>query len=139
MRISDWSSDVCSSDLCCRPARRPQGTPRGGECRRLPERLPCPAPRGDGSRGRGALLRQRRPDWQSPRVDAGGGGGRGRCLRDRLRDMVPAAAERACPDNAAARAGPLAGGGGAARKRIGEGKRVSVCVKLVGSSILNKK
>src|SRR3546814_1999520 len=41
MRISDWSSDVCSSDLCagkrlfrreggarCRPSRRPNGRPR---------------------------------------------------------------------------------------------------------------
>src|SRR3546814_18901735 len=31
MRISDWSSDVCSSDLC--PARRPRPRPRPGRGR----------------------------------------------------------------------------------------------------------
>src|SRR3546814_1846328 len=34
MRISDWSSDVCSSDLasneCCRQAARPRDRGRGG-------------------------------------------------------------------------------------------------------------
>src|SRR3546814_5963952 len=27
MRISDWSSDVCSSDLCCSRSPRPAGRP----------------------------------------------------------------------------------------------------------------
>src|SRR3546814_18978375 len=42
MRISDWSSDVCSSDLACRQGEAVEGTPRarprraghGDRCRR---------------------------------------------------------------------------------------------------------
>src|SRR3546814_2960991 len=37
MRISDWSSDVCSSDLPCRPARRSSALGGAGRARRRPE------------------------------------------------------------------------------------------------------
>src|SRR3546814_8009863 len=33
MRISDWSSDVCSSDLAFHDDLRPRGGPAHGECR----------------------------------------------------------------------------------------------------------
>src|SRR3546814_12581643 len=40
MRISDWSSDVCSSDLGAGATVR-EATKRGGHSRRLPAAAPC--------------------------------------------------------------------------------------------------
>src|SRR3546814_4570355 len=40
MRISDWSSDVCSSDLGAGATVR-DATKRGGHSRRLPAAAPC--------------------------------------------------------------------------------------------------
>src|SRR3546814_20381350 len=42
MRISDWSSDVCSSDLDCAPPQRRGNPPPPGSTRR---RLPSPGSR----------------------------------------------------------------------------------------------
>src|SRR3546814_7337772 len=57
MRISDWSSDVCTSDLLSAPAQPPRQRPairRGRHCRR-PARRACQTVR------RGARYRQRSP------------------------------------------------------------------------------
>src|SRR3546814_2876293 len=74
MRISDWSSDVCSSDLAGRAGRRP--APRPGSCfrRGYPRPLrgggrcgdPCPA----------RLWRRSQPPRARHDDDAGGGRGR---------------------------------------------------------------
>src|SRR3546814_17584069 len=47
MRISDWSSDVCSSDLCGRPKLVQQhlaGSSRSVRAAALPETMPASAP-----------------------------------------------------------------------------------------------
>src|SRR3546814_18669765 len=67
LRISDWSSDVCSSDLC--PARRADGA-GGNRCRRT-----VPAGRGDPARQHRRQLRDRKSVVEgksvSVRVDVG--------------------------------------------------------------------
>src|SRR3546814_7660098 len=57
MRISDWSSDVCSSDLCRDGALRPNGR-AGARCDVA--RLFCEAGRGSHGRG-GACTRASHP------------------------------------------------------------------------------
>src|SRR3546814_4961326 len=62
MRISDWSSDVCSSDLIPRRARRAgAGDPRVRAAARLDE-LGRAADRGAGVRARRAFIAQRRSE-----------------------------------------------------------------------------
>src|SRR3546814_51215 len=56
MRISDWSSDVCSSDLAPRG-----GHPRRLRCRGVRRRPPTPHPRGRLLRDRGPAGRIGRP------------------------------------------------------------------------------
>src|SRR3546814_6228697 len=70
MRISDWSSDVCSSDLVReghadtrRAERRPDHVPIDEAPRRLPRLLPRARRRGDGTGG------QRRKDQSPQGVD----------------------------------------------------------------------
>src|SRR3546814_4961427 len=64
MRISDWSSDVCSSDLCCRIRRPPPHAPRVRAPTGIPRRLdrdPVPW-----------QARRRRPPVQGARQQHGG-------------------------------------------------------------------
>src|SRR3546814_9253859 len=65
MRISDWSSDVCSSDLAGGRARAADGAGRLGRDRGVPPRDPAPAFRRDPA----ADLRQLRQLPQSARRD----------------------------------------------------------------------
>src|SRR3546814_12946384 len=132
MRISDWSSDVCSSDL---PARDHLGVAAartflgaGGH-----EQFGVGVRRDDGAdvapvehRAAGLVreidlaLEQRRTDL---RVDRRADGEDARALEAQRRVL-----ERA--------GGKIAGG---VRKRVVKGKRGSVRVELVGSRLLNKK
>src|SRR3546814_7767154 len=60
MRISDWSSDVCSSDLERREGRcRAPAFPRSGRAIQNSVRAVSQAARGDGARGCGAEARRR--------------------------------------------------------------------------------
>src|SRR3546814_14473723 len=68
MRISDWSSDVCSSDLAPRPARHPR--PRTALVRRK-RRRPAPSPPPPPRRGAAGS------NSRSPPRARGGGYGRG--------------------------------------------------------------
>src|SRR3546814_12399836 len=65
MRISDWSSDVCSSDLSRRPRRVPSPAPPAPRCRpsvgTLPWRLSAPSPSLEPSVQRRAALGSARP------------------------------------------------------------------------------
>src|SRR3546814_6033422 len=84
VRMSDWSSDVCSSDLAVRRRRDPAGSARTSRgIRREGERVSCTAPRPERRRGshlrpapsRGSLGRseERRVGKEcSVRVDLGG-------------------------------------------------------------------
>src|SRR3546814_14092572 len=57
MRISDWSSDVCSSDLCSR-SRRSRATPRAFRRRSArPEPAPGPSGAGEQVRAMSSLVR----------------------------------------------------------------------------------
>src|SRR3546814_10528366 len=79
MRISDWSSDVCSSDLAARAARSLAGMARAAR-----SRAPAAASRGEGVLGAaagpaaGTACEVRGTGRQrTPRLDAGSGAGRG--------------------------------------------------------------
>src|SRR3546814_15663102 len=117
MRISDWSSDVCSSDL----------TPRDP---------PCPAR--DGWNPRLAAMQQLSHSAVEPELDTrrprrrtqrsgGGGDERGHGRRKRRR---PHRGGRRCAHST----------GAAARKSVAEGQRVIVRVELwVGGNSIKKK
>src|SRR3546814_11183374 len=126
MRISDWSSDVCSSDLPCRQVDQPQHAPaedrleqRGGAARReiAAERpqsadeyqAPDPMP------ARHHLGKQRIGDGQHP--------ARGGTHHEANADVQGAAGHRAAED----------------RKDVGLGKRVSLRGDLRGGGYIKKK
>src|SRR3546814_12362888 len=121
MRISDWSSDVCSSDLPARP-RRPDDRRRrpGGGARRLPPAL---------ERQRGGRHRRQRS--------------RGRASDARRPQALPLRAHRVRRPASGGPARVAAGGSKvgaerADRKSVVEGKSVSVRVDLGGRRILKK-
>src|SRR3546814_17105560 len=129
MRISDWSSDVCSSDLrhCRRISHREARADPQFRRRRKPSDPAARTPRADrfGEPGRGQDLLRRQPCLE-PR-----GRGRSRRAADRRRHR---AAERARRAGAGGWPGP-----DGERKGVVEGKRGAVSVELGGSGILKKK
>src|SRR3546814_19030302 len=111
MRISDWSSDVCSSDL---PRRRACAAPRPGS----PPAGGCGARCAPGRRGRG---RRRTSPPSPPAAPA-----RCRCWRSPSRG------------GCAARGSAGSGGRRGDRESVVQGKRGAVRVDLGGRLIMNK-
>src|SRR3546814_20590617 len=112
MRISDWSSDVCSSDLCFRSAVAATcGTSErrsrpGRSARTIPPSRPTPAGTG-GLRGGGAFSCARR-------------GFSSRRCRGRIPTILPCAIRRGTPCRAVKHAWPI----GRARVRERGGRDV---------------
>src|SRR3546814_6639806 len=79
MRISDWSSDVCSSDL-------------GDDGSQGPRALPAAAPRADGARSWARHGRTAAADRQGPGGRAAFGGYESGRLKHSLPDLVMAPA-----------------------------------------------
>src|SRR3546814_14757451 len=118
MRISDWSSDVCSSDLGRLEATRDRPSP--------PARALMPDPR------RPCAISQQ----SSPRLRSGG--------RARLRGVMSMAQFQILCPHSEAEWRPITiefifAPNGEDRKSVGKGKSVSVRVDLGGRRIIKKK
>src|SRR3546814_11741350 len=106
MRISDWSSDVCSSDLAGRPASAAGGQP------------------GEGRRARAA--RRRRHGAEAAGDRAAGGRQGQRCPGQAARQVVGAAEVAAQPGGRSHRPPQDPGGGRSEERRVGK-ECVSTC------------
>src|SRR3546814_3171186 len=90
MRISDWSSDVCSSDLLVRRHHGGEGPRAAGQFQRLPRRQDQ---RG-AARRNPSRQEQRRPGWDWRAADDRRAAGDRQCDRGRDGDSVAANAGR---------------------------------------------
>src|SRR3546814_15748452 len=130
MRISDWSSDVCSSDLTSRVAE---------PCRLSPPALAASRPRtlrGDGAAA-GTLRLPHRACLPAAR---GAAGGRARLSRYRQRRQLSLDQPRLRAGlRGPARRAARSGGDGRDRKSVVKGKSVSVRLDLGGRRTLKKK
>src|SRR3546814_11356570 len=123
MRISDWSSDVCSSDLTRR-------LPAGDRRATFPAHAEIQILRAELLRGRSA--RPRRPPARRRRAS--------RRLPERPGEPRGAAVAQPAPDRRRIRGGCLTSGRDRQdRKSVVSGKRVSVRVGLGGRLIINNK